>query len=574
MNDMDNNNQHPLAGLYSGELLRYVVQALDIKDDVLDSRTARRFFAGEPKNEYNRGQIFEALGQALIQRDIVPESLDALPDGVSAAMATGMAVGLVGERWDHLMAIIQSRGATVVDVGTVAEGFLRLVAVDLAVRMFALNRLTGFPLPDPELPLWAQDNGGGLILRRYLRQSGLTRPTLAARLGASYTTVDNWLDGKNWPSHAYVSALAQELAPPGIGPDTKQFERQLRRELAFARLADLLAACTGRDAVAGTLTAAMRFARMLSESIGFPLSREEYAGHVELRLLLFGCLEDSAQVLLLWLAKLEADPDWRRDLLAAAEPWEYHFEHIAAMHSRNSAAGLSQDILDVVDDVTELDIDALTTIRRELRAEASARRSVPSGEGGPRLVLDLLQDGIARRRNLVRRFPHSPESHYQLGSFLGVAGKNLRARELVDEGIVECKIAAGLLPNWDSPAVECGIMLANIGEYAAALRELEQARATLSEATPHLRFVTGYVLLMLERYADALEHLKTVAELRPDFASAHRYAARCAFKLDDKREGARHAKAARQLGDFTEWTAWQDGAYSARARPPRTKGNE
>ena len=65
------------------------------------------------------------------------------------------------------MAIIQSRGATVVDVGTVAERFLRLVAVDLAVRMFALNRLTGFPLPDPELPLWAQDNGGGRILRRY-----------------------------------------------------------------------------------------------------------------------------------------------------------------------------------------------------------------------------------------------------------------------------------------------------------------------------------------------------------------------------------------------------------------------
>ena len=187
MNDMDNNNQHPLAGLYSGEILRYVVQALDIKDDVLDSRTARRFFAGEPKNEYNRSQIFEALGQALIQRDIAPESLDALPDGVSAAMAIGMAVGLVGERWDHLMATIQSRGTTVVDVSAVAERFLRLVAVDLAIRLFALNRLTGFPLPDPEPPLWAQENGGGHVLRRYLCQSGLTRRTLAARLGASYT---------------------------------------------------------------------------------------------------------------------------------------------------------------------------------------------------------------------------------------------------------------------------------------------------------------------------------------------------------------------------------------------------
>ena len=374
------------------------------------------------------------------------------------------------------------------------------------------------------------------------------------------------MDGKNWPSHDYVTALAQELAPSGIGPGAKQFERQLRRELAFARLADLLAARTGRDAVAETLTAAMRFARMLSGSTGFPLSREEYAGHVELRLLLFGCLEHSAPVLLWWLAKLEADPDWRRDLLAAAEPWELHFEHIAAMHSRNSAAGLSQDILDVVDDVTELDIDALTTISRELRAEANARSSIPPGEGEAHLAMDPLQDGIARRRSLVRRFPHSPESHYQLGSFLGMAGKNLRARELADEGIVECKIAAGLLPNWDGPAVECGIILTNIGEHAAALRELEHAKVTLPEATPHLRFVTGYVLLMLEHYADALEHLTTVTEVWPDFASAHRYAAQCAFKLGDKIKGARHAKAARQLGDFTEWMAWQDGAYSSRGK--------
>ena len=566
MNDMDNNNQHPLARLYSGEILRYVVQALDTKDEVLDSRTARRFFAGEPKTEYNRAQIFEALGQALIQHDIAPESLDALPDGVSAAMAIGMAVGLVGERWDHLMATVQSRGATVVDVGAVGERFLRLVAVDLAVRLFALNRLTGFPLPDPELPLWAQENGGGRVLRHHLHRSKLSRHTLAARLGASYTTVDNWMDGKNWPSHAYVPALAQELAPSGIGPNAKQFERQLRRELTFARLADLLAASTGRDAVAETLTAAMRFAQMLSESIGFPLSREESAGYVELRLLLFGCLEHSAQVLLWRLAQLETNPDWRRDLLAAAEPWEFYFENITAMHSRSPAAGLSQDILDAVDDVTELDLDALTTIRRELRAEANTWGSVPPGEGRPHLVLDPVQDGIARRRSLVRRFPQSPEAHYQLGSFLGMAGKNLRARELADEGIVECKIAAGLLPNWDGPTVECGIILTNIGEHAAALHELEQAQATLSEATPHLRFVTGYVLLMLERYSDALEHLKTVTEVRPDFASAHRYAAQCAFKLGYKSEGARHAKAARQLGDFAEWMAWQDGAYSSRGK--------
>ena len=476
----DHSDQPALAGLYSGQILKYVVQALDIEDDVLESRTARRFFSGESVNEFNRGQILEALGQALIDRGIAPETLDALPHGVSTAMAVGMAVALMGERWDHLIATVQSRGTADVDVAAVGRRFLRLVAVDLALRLFALHRLTDLPLPDEEPPLWAQENGGGRVLRHCLRQSGLARRTLADRLGASYTTVDNWLDGKNRPSHAYVTALARELAPPVSGSDVEEFERALRRQLTLARLADLLAALTGRDAVIQLTSTAARLARTLSESIGFSLSREDHAGQVELRLFLFGTLEDSAPVLLWWLAKMESDPGWREVLLAAGEPWQFHFEHMAAMHNRRSAAGLSQDILDVVDDADEVDIEALVVIRRELRAASNAQASISADDGRSGSISTMLQDGIELRRSLARRFPQNPEAHYQLGSFLGMAGKNLKARGLVDEGVMECKIAAQLLPNWDGPAVECGIMLANIGEYDAALRELEQARATLS----------------------------------------------------------------------------------------------
>ena len=564
MKGMNHNDPDLFAGLYSGDILRAVVQALDIEDAVLRSRTARRFFAGESVDEYNRYLIFESLGRVLIDYGMVPETVDALPDGVSLAMAVGMGVGLVGERWDHLMATIHSRGTAAVDVSAVGQRFLRLVAVDLSLRVFALHRLTGFPLPDAEPPLWVQENGGGRILRHHLARAGLTRDQLARRIGASYSSVDNWLDGKTRPNRRYIGALAGELATLETGLVAEKLERELRRQFTLARLANLLAALIGREPVVEMTTTVARFARMLSDSLDFPLSNAEHPKHVELRLLIFGCLEDSAPVLLWWLGKLETDPEWKRDILAASEPWEFHFEHAAAVHSKRSAAGLSQDMSDLVDNDAGLDPEISAAIRQELLVEAKARESIPLNAGGPRLVLDLLQDSIDRRRRLVHRFPHSPEAHYQLGSFLGMAGKNLGARELVDEGIVECKIAAGLLPNWDGPAVECGIMLANINEYGAALRELEQARLTLAEATPHLRFVTGYVLTMLEQYTDALEHLDAVIEARPDFASAHRYAARCAFELGDKTKGRRHAKAARQLGEFTEYMAWRDGAYSSR----------
>ena len=564
MKSENHNDHNDIAGLYSGGILRAVVQALNIENDELRNRTARRFFSGEFVDEHSRNLVFKALAQALIDYGMVPESLDALPDGVSLATAVGMGVGLAGERWDHLMATIQGRGTTAVDVEAVGQAFLRLVAVDLSLRVFALHRLPGWPLPEVDTPQWVQENGGGLLLRCLLAHAGMNRDQLARRLGASYTSVDNWLDGKTRPNSAYVSALARELATPEAGLTAGELEKGLRRQLALAQLADLLAARIGREPIAEMTMAVARFARMLSESLNFALSGEKSPNYVELRLLLFGCLEDSAPVLLWWLSRLEPDPDWRRDILAASEPGKFHFEHTAVIHGRGSAAGLSQDITDVAGSDAVLDPEVSAVIKQELLDGAKGRDSVPHHSGGPRPFRDLLQDGIARRRRHVHRFPQSPETHSQLGSFLGMAGKHLGAREMVDEGILECKIAAGLLPDWDNPAVECGIILANIGEYDDALHELELARMVLPEATPHLRYVTGYVLTMLERYPEALDHLESVIEVRPDFAPVYRYAARCAFELGDKTKGRRYAKAGRQLGEATEYMAWRDGAYSSR----------
>ena len=145
-------------------------------------------------------------------------------------------------------------------------------------------------------------------------------------------------------------------------------------------------------------------------------------------------------------------------------------------------------------------------------------------------------------------------------------GENLRDRNLVDEGILECKIAAGLLPNWDAPAVEPGIILANIGDGHAALQELDQAESILPRPTPHLRFVKGYVLTRLEQYSEALECLKAVIEERPDYASAYDRAAHCAFMSGDKTNGLRYAKVARLLGIPAEYYAWGNGLYSSRPK--------
>ena len=109
---------------------------------------------------------------------------------------------------------------------------------------------------------------------------------------------------------------------------------------------------------------------------------------------------------------------------------------------------------------------------------------------------------------------------------------------LIDEGILECKIAAGLQPDWDAPAVEPGSILVNIGEREAALRELEQAERNLPEPTPHLRFVKGYVLMTLELYSEALACLEAVIEERPDFAPAYETCRPLRFPVGRQDQGA------------------------------------
>lgn len=547
----------PFGDVYSGRIMRAVVDALDIGSEELRNRTARRFYAGESVNEYNRDQIFAAFGQALTERGIAPDSVDALPEGADMATAVGNAVGLAGERWDGLMANIQSRGAPIAELGEAGERFLRLAAADLALRLFALSRLTGWQPPERGAPLWVENNGAGKILRRHASQAGLSRRRLALMLNVSEVSVDNWLDGNNLPTREHVSDMARVIAAHN-GKDAESFERDLQRELTFARLADMLSPWIGREAVANLWDALIRFARtLLAFFDDLPPPADERSKQAELRLLLFGCLEDSARPLLWLLSNLESDESWKNDLIAASFPWEAHFEIVAAQHSERSAAGLAQDYFDVA----PKDSDPSYAIARGELLAHSEIMSLAANRLDVQGMLNALLGGIDVRRSLVRRFPNSAQAHVDLGSYLGMVGKNLRERRFIDEGVFECKIAAGLQPDWDNPAVEVGIILTNVGDYDAALSELEKARETLPSETPHLNFALGYPLMMLDRYGEALERFEAVIVARPDYASAYTHAARCAFKLGDKRKGARYAKAARMLGEYEEFTAWRDGEY-------------
>ena len=564
-------NMRPLLTVYSGQIIGAVVKALDIDHAALNSRTARRFFGGQPVNEHNFTQLFQALGEALVEQGIVPEPPVFRQYGASTSSIIAAAITRMAYRWDNLVATMLSHSGRTDDPGPAAVGFLRILTVELALRVFALLRLAELEPDLPETPLWAQENGAGQLLRAFLGQASLTRGQLAEQLEVSETTVDNWLDGIHRPTPEHIAAIAAALADRIDGATALQLEQDIRRQFAFAQLADLLVPLIGRDQALELSAALFRFIRLINQSINEisipPISEAAETYYYTLQ---YGTTFPQTYILLRRLAELEPNDDWKRDILAAAVPWEVSFQTVGAVNAgTSSAAGLAQDIKDAAPGVThEGDFE----IAVRLAARANNIDYDRFARGDPTLMLQAWDDGIATRRALVHDFPANPTAHFDLGSFLGMVGKHLRNRDFINEGVIECKIASGLLPDWDNPRVEIGIILANYGAYDEALGELELAAALLPEPTPHLQYATGYTLMMLSRHDAALAEFEAVIAARPDYALAHLDAATCAFALGNARQGIKYAKTARRLGEPAAYNAWQQRRKSRRHRKGAPRG--
>ena len=580
---------------YSGHVLGAVVDALDVGGGVLGDKTAKRMFAGRSVNTTSKTERLEALGQELVDLGIVPDvDWQAREAGFRKDLETydvlGEAIGLMCEWWDELMERVQSESVEVRDLSSVGRGFLRLVVVDVVLRMVGWAYLADDELPEAHVPAWARPHGGRDILRGALRASGLRRHDVTRELEVSPTTVDTWLTGRNFPSWFYLPALARALAR-GEGADADELETRLRRELALARLSERVAVVVGWDAVAADVEAAFGLARLLQQtdalssvfewvveatkSLGSDMSEKPnmVGGYVALMLARMGASAPFAGRLLSPLARMPEARDWADDVRAVASSMELQFRHIAGSQSgTHTAAGLAQDYFDVVLEPTAEDLEANEAIRMTLVGENNDVFPLRLDMGSVTNPFGVIDRSIRVRRGLVRRFPHSAESHYQLGSMLGMMGMRTMKRAWVDEGIMECWIAAGLEPRWDAPAVEPGIILENIGDWDGALRELDTAEGKLPAVTPHLRYVKGYALMNAGRFEEALAEHLAVVEARPDFAKAWGYAAHCAFTLGNRKEGLRYAKTARSLGDGWVYDAWDKGAYGRRRKRPGTEG--
>ena len=289
----------PLRRAYSGQVVGAVVEALGLDQGVLRGRTARRFFDGRPVSDYSRKEILEGLGEALVDRGIVPVPHLFREYDVSMVAVIGEAVTRASLQWDNLIATIQSRSTTIEDSALAIKQFLRLVVVDLSLRIFALLRMAGLKPHPPETPLWAEENGGGKLLRRLTERAGLTRENLASCLDVSDTAIDNWLDGKNRPTPGNIAAIADALASHTEDATPEQLDLDIHRQFTFAHIADLLVPWIGRESIIELSAALVRFVWLITEDVQ-DMNREpiEESAGAELTALRFGAAHTLTHTLL------------------------------------------------------------------------------------------------------------------------------------------------------------------------------------------------------------------------------------------------------------------------------------
>ena len=309
------------------------------------------------------------------------------------------AVNRAALQWDKLLATIQSRSMTIENSGLAIEQFLRLVVVDLSLRIFALLRLADLKPHPPGTPLWAEENGGGRLLRGLTEKAGLTREHLASCLDVSDTAVDNWLDGKNRPTPEKIAAIADALARHTESVTAEQLELEIHRQFTFAHISDLLVPWIGRESVTDLSSALVRFVWLITDDVE-DMVREpiEEAAGAEMTALRFGTAHTLTHTLLRNLAVTESDVNWKMCILAAADDWSMTFEMIAARSAgRRSAAGLAQDILADIIDVA-IEILPMKELEREMSSgvpyyERDLLNVLRQGRGVPAVPLVLI--GVA-----------------------------------------------------------------------------------------------------------------------------------------------------------------------------------
>ena len=524
----------------SGQIIGALVTRLGLKEPSLQSRTARRYFAGrleELVKDETEDEIIRDVARALSNVGFVPprqdlETEEALAQGIDALLRWH------ANHWDQLRSFLRPRMPRVMPshLSSVWAAYVRLTVIDLAIRLAAHLPLTGSSPSALELLDWTTRTARGSYLNQKRSQAGLSLEGLAEKLNVDDHTVDAWMYKGARPSDDNIVKIGEQLGNRRGIPNAQVLVRDLRALYWLSDVVDLLAEHISAEAVDTAIGRLRRYADEAHQIIDRHVPDKERSTALP-ALVEMGVNCRYAKPLLSALIDQEGDPEWREDLSATGMGW---IRRVLAVNLRIHQAEVTELIQKTEGRLLEgWDIsnpDAYAHYQRSMELQIQGRHD----------------EALAEVIKAAKLDPMDPANHFTIGSAKGGLGADRGDIAMVNEGIEACWLAVTLDPNWILPWTEIGLIHLRLGRAAEAVKHLLAVRPECGPLDPRYHSTLGTAYWRLGQPTEALAAYEAALELNPEDLSDLRAASEIALEIGNRAKYRRYSRRARHLGESEE----------------------
>ena len=480
-----------------------------------------------------REKIIAAIAEVLTDSGFV-SSQQVSEDSFKSAPTLASTLEWHMDNWDMLRSFIRRRTMRVLpsNLPKVWEAYIRLVVVDLALRLAAYLHLAGSSPAGLDFRGSAYRTVRGDYLNKRRRQSGLTLEDLAEKVGVDNHTVDAWMYDGSRPSNDNLAKAVSVLAEKIEGSSTSGLVLELRALYWVSDIAEILAEHAGVEAVEDALGRRHKYAAATHHIIEDQFPAESRAADLT-ALADLGVGARLAIPVLSVLTEQEPDAEWREDLRPMGVDW------VLRVLSANMNAHLSGED-DLINRTDGLSLDDGGVGNPE--AYSHYRRSLELKMQGN------LPEAVAELEMAIRLAPLDARYHYAMGS-MKTGGVIWTGRTpLVDEGLNALWMAATLEPNWILPWSEIGLTLHRTGRSAEAVEHLRNVNPDCGPLDANYHSTLGAAYWKIGQLTEALSAFEASLELDPEETSDLLAASEIALLLGDHERHRRYLRRARHFG--------------------------
>ncbi|MCZ6688760.1 MAG: tetratricopeptide repeat protein [Planctomycetota bacterium] len=602
-----------------GEILGILVSILNLNDRAVGGPAARhlrkegtvgKFFRGKPA-PIKEPRILESFVKALIHSEIIPGFRDCLsvrrlmeafgplglhvhlgklPRRPDAEALLLRQLELFRNRWDRMAWDLRSQSAGAVPRSIIAEPYLRLLVVDLALRYAALARLGHLRLPDPSGPPgWSQEREPTTPLTELLdrcdptrvipgaeKTRRMTRASLLAYVqnllddeegreedfgqhSGARKTLDRLLQGSHRiPRESTVRRIGEILAPGIDGVTVEDITRQLRRYYALRSVAVGLAGAIAWDTVDGLARALVIYTRRLHDFYGQTrLPRQQIDAAHRLTVLL-GSTFRANRFALNALQKTEKIRYWQLDIQALRDCREVErlYKCVYILSGFRSYCEAIQQKSGIprqqAEEETRIVFRGLQGIPDDFLQEITKLSGQMSpGIKGSVVVhvhramkAELEDDWAIARVEWGCAAELSPEvAEYQF-----MLARSCFMLHDLAKAMAACRRAVERQPQNESTQIFIAVIHLDAGRPEEAIAHLEKLRQQRGMLSFYHALTFGQAYRKTTDYAASLRYFEKASEMKEDCAEAYAFAGDSAVRVGDMKKASVYEKKARHYG--------------------------